>query len=254
MNQIISKLPLIWEAAEYFEKQCGSSWVLKSFFQRTFIWSAYSVLSANSFGDKRKELSATAKLCALRVWIDNLSNNGILLELDRSSVEKTLGVGREIDVHTEACSIARKHCMRARSATDFRRYYFNAVDTINEREEFKLNSVDKIVTLLGERKSVDPDTGEIISDLDRYDDRFVEREIDMLHETLAKVVESLDVECREQLKRTVSSTTRSRLMGHLDKIHEMARLVGVEPERIANRQIDLDAEIEDQMRILREGQ
>lgn len=253
MNPVISNLPLIWGAAEYFDKQCGSKWALQKFFHNAFVWSAFSVLSARKSGDERKELAAITRLSTLRTWIDDLSRVGISLELDRLVVEKTLGVNHEVDAHTEACAIARKHCMRARAATDFRRYYFNAIDMITEREEFKRLSVAEVIKLLEKRESTSPDTGEIVLDADRYDVRSIERDIDMLHETVAKVVESLDVECRAQLKGATSSAIKDRLSAYLEKIHEMGAVVGVDLAGISDRQVDLNAEIEEQMRLLREG-
>lgn len=248
MHPIIKNLALIADAAEYFDKKLGSAWRIRSALENTAIWSANTLIHAQRANDKARIVRAAATLGTVRSWIRECNTAGFPINITPISVAKVMRVDDDVDVHEEACKIARNHCMRARSATGFKRYYENARVMLEDRISDKSAIAEQIVTLLQEDHFIDPDGGQRISDSELYDDDAAERELERLTECIAKVLELLEITCEEELEEAIAAGKRERLVMYQNEIRTMMDLIGIDRSAIAARQARLEASINAQIK------
>lgn len=247
MHPIIKNLALIADAAEYFDKRLGSAWRIRSALENTAIWSANALIHARKANDKARIVQAAATLGTVRSWIRECNTTSFAIHLTPAIVAKVMRVDDDMDVHGEACKIARNQCMRARSAADFKRYYDKARAMLEDRIADKSEVSEQIVALLQEDHFIDPDGGQRITDLEIYDDDTAEKELERLTERVGKVLDLLEVTCNQELEEAITSGKRDRLLTYQNDIRAMMEIVGIDQSGVAARQARLEASINAQM-------
>ena len=247
MHPTIKNLPLIADPAEYFDKKCGSAWRVRSNLENAGVWAANGLIHARKADERGRVLQAMTTLATIREWLRECNKSGFAIDFTPEVVARVMGLDREADVHDEACKIARKHCMGARSAAGFQRYYQNARAMLEDRIATKMESTESIVTLLREGSFVHPDTGHEVTDSELYDEEAAERQADSLNECVGKVLELLELTCASEIDEAVTPSRRTRLLSYQDGIRAMMEIVGIDEADIARRQASLEAQINAQI-------
>jgi len=247
MLPTIKNLVLIADAAEYFDKKCGSAWRIKSNIENAAVWAAHGLICARKADDRRRELQAMAALATIRTWIRECNKSSFAINITPDAVAKTLGLDRAPDVHEEACKIARNHCIRSRSAADFKRYYANARAALEDRMVTKTENIGPIVELLQQAVFVHPVSRQEVADDELYDEEVVERQTESLNECVGKVLELLELTCASEIDEAVTAGKRARLISYQEGVRAMMEIVGIDGGDIANRQARLEAQISAQI-------
>lgn len=257
MNKIISNLPQIAQAAEYFDKKTSAAWRIRSCITNMLVWTANSYLRAKKSMDAEQECKAAVKLATLRTWMRDCNESSLVLDLTPNAVRKTLGLERVVDIHEEACREARFKCIQTRSALNFKKFYDAAVSAYTERMRQREENVESIADLLSDNtievshemsdyfKAFMHDDIAIgdVEDQQLYDDAAVEQEADTLAECVANALESMYDVCEAQLAAAITTDKVQRLTGYHHGIMQMMQVAGVDTKRLAQRRVALEAQI-----------
>ena len=261
MNPLVTNIALIAQPAEYFDKQTGAAWKLRNFFTNQLVWAAFSLKRMNDTRDTTSEVSLEALhqqmtlVSTLRMWVRDVSNTALTLDLTPANVGKTLGLDRQVDTHEEACRTARMKCQQLRSAKNFKQYYERARDAHEENMKQRRDAVEEITDLCSDQgyymhgEFCHPNgTREMIegfvSDEHLADDGAIEERVDRLAETLGNVLESLYDCCDMELSSAITVNKVSRLSGYMQSILSMMTIAGVDTKRLKQRREALNAQID----------
>lgn len=253
----ISSLPLITSAAEYFDRDTGAAWKLRSLFTNMAVWAARSYLNLrdNETADLSNLCAAIVRLGTIRKICHTVQADGFMLDMTGDAVRRTLGLHKELDLHAEACRVARQKCMQRRSATQFQAFYNMAMTALVETRERNELLVEEIASTLADN-SIDWD-GEFIdtrgvshnliqgtlTDDDLYDEDAIERNLDQIEETIAAILESMHSECERRMFSALTTRNIDKLSGFLSSIESMMTVVGLNKEAVAKRQVNLQAQM-----------
>lgn len=258
MNPIINNLSLIADAAEYFDRSTSAAWRIRAKLTNLLVWQASSLLYAETTGDGQRIHAERVKLATMRCWMRDCNASSFVLDLTQPSIRRTLGLDREVDTHAEACRVARAKCLQARSAARFKEFYDKALLQLEERRaqrEARVSSIEDLLSGHGfvlDGQVFDSrgyDTmyeEEFVSDEALYDDDTVALELDGLAETLGNALESMWAECDAQLAGSIIANKIARLTGYKTAIEAMMKVVGVDTQALAKRQVRLEQLIAEQ--------
>lgn len=256
MNTIINHLSLIADAADYLDRSTSAAWRIRAAFTNMAVWTAngYIYLEDNAEGDRLH--GARVKLSTIRCWLKDCNNSALVLDLTPSAVRKTLGLEKVVDVHEDACRIARQKCMQTRSAANFAKYYQSALELAEARRDARERSVERIANLLSDSgwtlegqifDSRGYDTmyysPTFVSDSDLYDEEVVEAEIDKITDTVANALESMHIEVDNLLAGAITTAKINKLSGYKVAIEQMMSVVGIDKVALAKRQLALEEQI-----------
>lgn len=260
MNKIINNIALIADAAEYFDRRIGSAWKIRAMLTNMVVYAARSLMYARKAEDRERECKAMVILATLRCWVKDANNSSLVLDLTPGAVSRTLGIGRITDPHAEACRIARAKCLQRRNATNFKAFYNEALNQLEEQEARKTADVEEIANLISdnsfEYEGEFTDNRGVstmymnltsIPDTDLYDEDSVERQLDQLAEGLGNTLETMYVECERELAGAITTNKISRLEGYFQGINQMMNIVGVDTKKMADRQIKLEQLVQAEM-------
>mgnify|MGYP003608622122 CR=1 FL=1 len=258
MNKIINNLAQIAAAAEYFDRATGAAWKIRATLTNALVWSANGYLYALETDSVERIARSMIELSTLRSWARDCDTNAFALDLLPGSVAKTLGLERQVDVHEEACRVARQKCLQTRSAMKFKLYYDNAIAAFEEQRRVRAERVDTIAQLLADTGWMLDEVladhfethllikvpGFSLSDADLYDDAAVEAQADRLAETVGNALESMYDECETQLAAAITTDKIGRLSGYSTAINNMLVITGVDMKKLAARRAALEHQIE----------
>lgn len=256
MNTIINSLALIADAAEYFDRSTSAAWKIRASLTNMLVWTANGLIYAQNQQDGERLHKARVVMATLRVWARDCNTSSFALDLTPGSVRKTLGLERQLDVHAEATRLARAKCLATRSASRFAEHYRHAAASIEERMRQREANVAEISDILADTGFVldgqifdgrGYDTtydNEFVSDNDLYDEDAVTDQHDKLAEVIGNALEAMLNECEVQLASAITSPKIARLSGYRKGIVEMMRVVGVDTEALAKRQVALERQIQ----------
>ena len=94
------------------------------------------------------------------------------------------------------------------------------------------------------------ETPTFVSDEDLADEDLMETEIDKLSDTLANALEAMYVEVDNQLAAAIVTAKINRLAGYKVAIEQMMSIVGVDKAVLARRQVQLEAQLEAERKLL----
>ena len=94
------------------------------------------------------------------------------------------------------------------------------------------------------------ETPTFVSDEDLADEDLMETEIDKLSDTLANALEAMYVEVDNQLAAAIVTAKINRLAGYKVAIEQMMQVVGVDKAVLARRQVQLEAQLEAERKLL----
>lgn len=255
MNTIITNLPLIADAAEYFDRRTMAAWRIRSSITSSLVWAANSLVNAMKGDDPAIIQRAQIVMATLRCWMRDCNQSSFVLDLTPPAVRKTLGLDKEIDVHAEACKQARQKCMQLRSASRFKEFYDKAVLQLTMQRAKREENVAEISDILadsgfvlhGEFTDMRGYTAmyseEFVSDEELYDDESVIVQTDRLAEVIGNALEAMYEVCDADLANAITSSKISRLTGYMTGITAMFPIVGVDTHRMAERKSKLEAQI-----------
>lgn len=257
MNKIITNLPQIAQAAEYFDKKTSAAWRIRSCITNMLVWAANSYIRAKHSMDVEQECKAAVRLATLRTWMRDCNESSFVLDLTPSAVRKTLGLERVVDIHEEACREARFKCIQTRSALNFKKFYDAAVSAYTERMRQREENVESIANILSDSTiAVSHEMSDYfkafmhnniaagdVEDTMLYDDASVEQEADTLAECVANALEAMYDVCETQLAAAITTDKVQRLTGYHHGIMQMMQVVGVDTKRLAQRRVALEAQI-----------
>lgn len=262
MNQIITNLSLIADAAENLDRQTGAAWRIRSCISNALVWSANSYLYALATDDAERLHKARVELGTLRVWAKDCNSSSFMLDLTPSAVSRTLGLEKEINLHEEAIKQAREKCMRARTALRFKEFYEAALTAIEEQRKVRQERVESIANLLADDGFAlsDEDIDNMVTfhlfdeitlkrdrfidDANLYDDGAVERQAERLEEAVAVAVTNLLDEVDSQLAGAITTSKVNRLEGYHRSVTSMMGILGIDTQRLAERKQKLVAGID----------
>ena len=260
MNKIITNLALIADAAEYFDRKIGSAWKIRATLTNMVVYAARSLIYARKAEDRERECKAMVVLATLRCWVEDANGSGLVLDLTPGAVARTLGIGRNTDPHAEACRIARAKCLQRRNAADFKNFYNEAFNQLEEQEARKVADVEEIANLISDDSfeyegeftdnrgvSIMHMNLTTLPDTDLYDEDSVERQLDTLAEGLGNTLENMYIECKRELAGAITTTKINRLEGYFNGIKQMMSIVGVDTEKMADRQLKLEQLVQVEM-------
>lgn len=258
MIKTISSLPLITSAAEYFDRDTGAAWKLRSLFTNMAVWAARSHLNLrdNETADLSNVCASAVRLATIRKICHTVQADGFMLDMTGDAVRRTLGLHKELDLHAEACRVARQKCMQRRQATQFQAFYNTAMTALVETRERNELLVEEIASTLADNSiewfgefidnrgmpTLYPD-GSKITDDDLYDEDAIERNIDQIEETIATILESMHSECERRMFGALTTRQIDKLSGFLGSIESMMSVVGINKEAMAKRQVNLQAQM-----------
>ena len=228
MNKIVNNLAQIADAAEYFDRKTGAAWKIRSALTNMIVWACNSYLYAIKTDSAERICKSMVEVATLRFWVHDSSCSAFVLDLTPSSVRKTLGLERVVDVHEEAVRSARQKCLQTRSALNFKKYYEAAVSAHDEQRKSREQVVEAIAELISDNDfSVSHDVashfetfmnmsvvGTTISDADLYDDSAVERQADQLAEVVGNALEAMYDVCDAELAAAI---TQDKVQTWLEK-------------------------------------
>ena len=264
MNSIINSLSLIADAAEYLDRATSAAWRIRAALTNMAVWSAngYVWLEENQPDSERLHRDRI-KLSTIRCWLRDCNTSSFVLDLTPGNVRKTLGLERITDPHEDACRIARTKCMQTRSAANFAKYYTSALELAEARKQQREHSVERIANLLSDHgwtlegqvfdaRGYDTlyEAPTFVSDEDLADEDLMEVEIDKLTDVLANALEAMYVEVDNQLAGAIVTAKINRLAGYKVAIEQMMQVVGVDKAVLAKRQVQLEAQLEAERKLL----
>ena len=238
-NLVITNITLISDAAEYFDRKVGSAWKIRAAMTNMLVWAANRLVAIKHTDNMEQLQQAQVTLATLRVWAQDMNTSSLTLDLLHGSVRRTLGLEREINPHDEACRVARNKCQQARSALRFQEFYNAAYSAVEEQQRRREEAVEEIVNLLSSNSFGG------IPDVDLYDETSVDYQFDQLSERLANVLESMYVQCDQELTAAIVSNKIMRLEGYMKSIEHMMQIVGVDQSKLARRQVTLEQAMKD---------
>lgn len=257
MNKIVTNLTLIADAAEYFDRKTSSAWKIRGCLTNMLVWAANSYLYAKRGNDQQRIFDTASVLATLRVWAKDSIESSFTLDLTPSTVRRTLGLEREVDVHEEAVREARMKCIQTRSASKFKQFYDASINAHEERRRQREEAVEDITNLLSDNAfHVSPemrdycaafeqlDLGDIVSDKQLYDDAKVERQYDTLAECVGNALEAMYDVCDGELAAAITTDKINRLSGYHRAIMLMMEVAGVDTKKLAERRAKLEAQID----------
>ena len=261
MNKLIQNLAQIADAAEYFDRKTGAAWKIRSALTNMIVWACNSYLYATKTDSAERICKSMVEVATLRYWVHDSSCSAFVLDLTPSSVRKTLGLERVVDVHEEAVRSARQKCLQTRSALNFKKYYEAAVSAHDEQRKSREQAVEAIAELISDNDfSVSHDVashfetfmnmsvvGTTISDADLYDDSAVERQADQLAEVVGNALEAMYDVCDAELAAAITQDKVQRLSGYHKAINNMMVITGVDMKKLAERRVKLEALIDAQV-------
>lgn len=264
MNKIINNLAQLADAAEYFDKKTGAAWKIRSCLTNMIVWACNAHLYAMKTDSAERITASMVQVATLRTWIHDCSCSAFVLDLTESSVRKTLGLERVVDVHEEAVRSARQKCIQTRSALHFKKYYDAAIASFEEQRKTRSQAVEEIAALISDNDfSVSHEVashfetflnmsivGTTISDADLYDDGAVERQADQLAEVVGNALEAMYDVCDAELAAAITTDKVNRLTGYLKAIQNMMVITGVDMTKLAQRRVKLEALIEKQISLV----
>lgn len=272
MNVAIENIALISTAAEYFGRATGADWKLRSTMVSMAVWATrnYLTLSQRADADLTNVCRAAVVMATIRKWVHTIEADGFSLDLTIDSVCRAMGLNRELDIHAEACRVARNKCIQMRSATRFMEFYKNATATLEEQRRTNTELVEEIANMLSDTsinwegefidcrgepllvKGVKETrlgsdcyvfTGGVLSDDDLYDEDAVETQADRIAETMAQVLEAMHVECERQFSGALTDSKINKLSAYKTSIERCMNAIGVNTNRLAQRQVALEAQL-----------
>ena len=258
MNVAIENIALISTAAEYFGRATGADWKLRSTMVSMAVWATrnYLSLSQRADADLTNVCHAAVVMATIRHWVHTVEADGFSLDLTSDSVRRAMGLNRELDIHAEACRVARNKCIQMRSAARFMEFYKNATATLEEQRRMNTELVEEIANMLSdttvawEGEFIDARgvshvlaEGEVLSDDDLYDEDAVETQADRIAETMAQVLEAMHVECERQFSGALTDSKINKLSAYKTSIERCMNAIGVNTNRLAQRQVTLEAQL-----------
>lgn len=272
MNVTIQNIALISTAAEYFDRATGAGWKLRSTMVSMAVWAtrSYLTLSQRADADLTNVCRAAVVMATIRKWVHTIESDGFSLDLTTDSVRRAMGLNRELDIHAEACRVARNKCIQMRNATRFTEFYKNATVTLEEQRIHNEGLVEEIANMLsdtsvnwegefidcrGEQiliKGVKETrlgedcyifTGGVLSDDDLYDEDAVETQADRISETMAQILEAMHAECERQFSAALTDSKIAKLGAHKEAIERCMNAIGVSTTRLAQRQLALEQQL-----------
>lgn len=264
MNALINNLSLIADAAEYLDRSTSAAWRIRAALTNMAVWAANSyVWLEENQPDSERMHRDRIKLSTIRCWLRDCNTSAFALDLTPGNVRKTLGLERITDPHEDACRIARAKCMQTRSAANFAKYYQSALELAEARKQQREQSVERIANILSDHgwtlegqmfdaRGYDTiyESPTFVSDEDLADEDLMEAEIDKLSDTLANALEAMYVEVDNQLAAAIVTAKINRLAGYKVAIEQMMEVVGVDKAVLARRQVQLEAQLEAERKLL----
>ena len=259
MHKIVNSLSFIADAAEYFDRKTGAAWRIRSNLTNSVVWAANAHLRAVREGTPERIVSTMIVLATLRCWTRDCNTSSFVLDLTPTNVAKTLGLEKVVDLHAEACRMARNKCMTTRNALRFKEFYDASLGSLEAQRNDRAAAVEDIANLLADSGfTVDADaadvltsfhdmpcqSGDFIADSDLYDNNAVERQIDTLSEVVGNALESMYDVCDRELGSAITADKIARLTGYDRAIKEMMNVVGVDTKKLAERRARLEAQID----------
>lgn len=265
MNSIITNLTLIADAAEYFDRSTSAAWKIRNAITNALVWQANRVIYMQGQDDNQRLHIEQIKLATMREWMRDCNSSSFVLDLTQRAIAKTLGLDRNTSPHDEAVRVARGKCQRALSASRFQEWYKDALHALEGQRRQREENVSRIEDLLqGDGFELDGQLfdahgvdlcyeDDFISDKQLYDDDAVAETIDRLAETLGNALESMYNECDRQLSGAITTSKIDRLTGYMRGIECMMSIVGVDKTKMAQRQVRLEALINEKADVLAGG-
>ena len=257
MNVAIENIALISTAAEYFGRVTSADFKLRSTMVSMAVWATrnYLTLSQRADADLTNVCRAAVVMATIRKWVHTVERDGFSLDLTPDSVRRSMGLHKELDIHAEACSVARNKCLQTRSAAKFLQFYKEAIATLEEKRRMNTEMVEEIANMLSDT-SVSWD-GEfidargvsqvlidgVLSDDDLYDEDAVETQADRIAETMAQVLEAMHVECERQFSSALTDSKINKLSAYKTSIERCMNAIGVNTNRLAQRQVALEQQL-----------
>lgn len=268
MNVAIENIALISTAAEYFGRITSADFKLRSTMVSMAVWAtrSYLTLSQRADADLTNVCRAAVVMATIRKWVHTVERDGFSLDLTSDSIRRSMGLHKELDIHAEACKVARNKCLQMRSAARFLEFYKNAAASLEEQRRMKTELVEEIANMLSdttlawEGEFIDARgvsqvlaEGEVLSDDDLYDEDAVETQADRIAETMAQVLEAMHVECERQFSGALTDSKINKLSAYKTSIERCMNAIGVNTNRLAQRQIALEAQLKAAEEKLNEG-
>ena len=257
MNVAIENIALISTAAEYFGRVTSADFKLRSTMVNMAVWAtrSYLTLSQRADADLTNVCRAAVVMATIRKWVHTVERDGFSLDLTPDNVRRSMGLHKELDIHAEACSVARNKCLQTRSAAKFLQFYKEAIATLEEKRRMNTEMVEEIANMLSDT-SVSWD-GEfidargvsqvlingVLSDDDLYDEDAVETQADRIAETMAQVLEAMHVECERQFSSALTDSKINKLSAYKTSIERCMNAIGVNTSRLAQRQVALEQQL-----------
>ena len=257
MNVAIENIALISAAAEYFGRVTSADFKLRSTMVNMAVWAtrSYLTLSQRADADLTNVCRAAVVMATIRKWVHTVERDGFSLDLTPDNVRRSMGLHKELDIHAEACSVARNKCLQTRSAAKFLQFYKEAIATLEEKRRMNTEMVEEIANMLSDT-SVSWD-GEfidargvsqvlingVLSDDDLYDEDAVETQADRIAETMAQVLEAMHVECERQFSSALTDSKINKLSAYKTGIERCMVAIGVNTNRLAQRQVALEQQL-----------
>lgn len=257
MNVAIENIALISTAAEYFGRATGADWKLRSTMVSMAVWAtrSYLTLSQRADADLTNVCRAAVVMATIRKWVHTIEADGFSLDLTSDSVRRSMGLHKELDIHAEACRVARNKCIQMRSTTRFMEFYKNATATLEGQRRTNTELVEEIANMLSDT-SISWD-GEfidargvsqvlidgVLSDDDLYDEDVVETQADRIAETMAQVLEAMHAECERQFSGALTDSKINKLSAYKISIERCMNAIGVNTNRLAQRQVTLEQQL-----------
>jgi regulator of replication initiation timing len=259
MNKLVSNIPLFSTTLEYFDRQTGGAWRLRSCLTGMGVWSSNSHLWALQSGDPETISKSMIVLATIRTWLHEVANDGFALDLTTSNIRKTLGLDKVVDTHEEAKRLARIKCIKARHSTNFVKWYKDGFEQLDEQRKRREQSVEQITELLagtGFETTEDVadhlqtfyaapyNTHGYFTDVDIYDEAATEHQLDSLSECLANVLVTAREACDAEYSAAITEAKVAKLGGFLKALDMGLEIVGVDSKKLATRRAKLDELIE----------
>ena len=256
MNNLIINIPLISSPLEYFDRQTGGAWRLRSCFINMGVWAANAHLWALTTDDTQRICTTMQTLATIRTWLHEVVADGFALDLTAPAIRRTLGLDKELDPHEEAKRLARIKCIKVRSSTRFMEWYKDGFAALHEQRKRREESVEQIAELLaGTGFEVTEDvadhlqtfyaaphnTNGYFTDTDLYDEATTERQLDQLSECLANVLVTANEVCDTEYAAAITETKVAKLQGYRQALRMGMEIVGIDTEKLQAKSQALNA-------------
>ena len=256
MNNLIINIPLFSSTLEYFDRQTGGAWRLRSCLTNMGVWAANAHLWALTTDDTQRICTTMQTLATVRMWLHEVVADGFALDLTSTNIRKTLGLDKVLDTHEEAKRLARIKCIKARSPIRFMEWYKETLQQLEEQRKRREESVEQIAELLaGTGFEVTEDvayhlqmfhanphnTNGYFTDADLYDEAAAERQFDQLSECLAIVLVTANEVCDTEYATAITETKVAKLQGYRQALRMGMEIVGIDTEKLQAKSQALNA-------------